>query len=443
MKKLLMIAYDFPPAIAGVRRTLKFIKYLPEHGWEPVVLTVRPVRSAGYDEGPLEELKERGVRVYRSGSLDPYRVHYVLGRALRGKGKKAGDGGGAGSMGKGVARWLRRWLFVPDDRMLWVPFGFWEALDVIKREGIKHIYTTSYPNSAHVIGLLLKVFRGVKWVADFRDGWVQNPTFYEPATALHGWASSVLERAVARRADVVVSVSEPITEHLRRVASAGGGGEKFVTITNGFDEEDYAGTERGEGEGGKFRLLYAGTFFGKRSPEALLRGLAGALEERAELREEMECVLMSALEERYERLIRELGLEGVVKVSGFKGHRETLEAQVNADVLVVVIPDVRNAEIMVTQKVFEYLGARRPILAIVPEGECRRIVTEAGAGVVVEPGDVEGIKRAVLEYYDKYKAGTLAETDAEKVRKYTRRELTRRLAEAMAGLGEESEEGKR
>ena len=110
MKKLLMIAYDFPPAIAGVRRTLKFIKYLPEHGWEPVVLTVRRVRSVGYDEGPLVELEERGLRVYRSGSLDPYRVHYVLGNALRGKEKerKSGEGGGAGSMGKGMARWLRR-----------------------------------------------------------------------------------------------------------------------------------------------------------------------------------------------------------------------------------------------------------------------------------------------------------------------------------------------
>jgi glycosyltransferase involved in cell wall biosynthesis len=451
MKKILMIAYDFPPAVSGVRRTVKFVQYLPEFGWEPVVLTVKAVRAVGYDAKPLEEMRERGVRIYRSGSLDPYRLHSVFFGSRERGGRQSGatrperTSGSSRAFGKRLARAVRRWCFVPDDRMLWIPFGFRRAVDILRTERIRYVYTTSYPNSTHVIGLLLRKFCGVKWAADFRDGWVQNPTFFDPPTPLHRWASARLEREVARRADLVVSVSEPITGHLRRVsrgaahlpAQAG----KFLTITNGYDEEDFQGLVRTPQ--GKFTLVYTGTFFGERTPEALLRGIALADGECPELREKMQCLLFSAVEERFMRMIRELEIAAVVHVRGFLSYREALQEQCNADVLLIVLEDVRNAEIMVTQKVFEYLAARRPILAIVPEGECRRIVLSARAGTVVSPRDVEGIKRAILDYYGRYTVGALGEAKPEQVEQYSRRELTRVLARSMdAFLCEESKKAK-
>jgi glycosyltransferase involved in cell wall biosynthesis len=432
MKKLLMIAYDFPPAISGVRRTLKFIQYLPEFGWEPVVLTVKRVRAVGYDTAPLAMLHEKGVRVYRSGSLDPYRLHYLFLGPTQEEQRQSGDAkesvhSSSRTWGKRVARWLRRWFFIPDDRMLWMPFSFWRALDVLRRERIRCVYTTSFPHSTHVVGLLLKRFCNVRWLADFRDGWVQNPTFFDPPTPLHRWVSSALEREVARSADLIISVSEPITGHLRRVSRVAP--EKFVTITNGFDEEDFRGLERVPHK--KFTLVYTGTFFGERTPEPLLRAISLAMGERPELRERMQCLLFSDVGESCMRLIREQGLGSIVQVRGLLPYREALQEQCNADVLIIVIADVPNAEIMVTQKVFEYLATRRPILAIVPEGECRRIVLSARAGTAVSPADVEGIKRALLGYYESYKAGALPETDRAGVQQYSRRELTRSLAEAM------------
>ncbi len=433
MKKILLITYDFPPAMSGVRRVIKFIKYLPEFGWQPIVLTVKTARTFLQDDRPLQEITKQGVPVYRCGSLDPYRLSE---KCIRRRGAEKGQGAReqqvrrASASGRGMMRFLRRWLFIPDDRVLWVPFALIAARRLIHEHNPAVIYTTSYPNSTHLVGLRLRRRHPVKWVADFRDGWVQNPYFFDPPTVLHRSVSAALERRVVRRADLVITVSEPITRHCGQLVP--GQEEKCMTIPNGFDEDDFRDLTRTPHE--KFTITYTGTSFGQRTPEPFLRAIAQLLEEEPDMRATLQVLMFTRLDAKMMQLIKHRQLDDVVHVCDFVSYQEALQQQVNADVLLIMIPDGANTNIMVTQKVFEYLRARRPILALVPDGVCRQLIDEAQAGASVYPADIPGIKQAILNFYARWRRNELAVPPWDRLSDYSRRQLTNQLASRLNSI---------
>lgn len=433
MRKILLITYDFPPAISGVRRVVKFIKYLPEFGWQPIVLTVQTARTFLQDSRPLHEVTKQGMQVYRCGSLDPYRLSEKCGWWRRPAGEPGTGELEAGRMsgsGRGIMRFMRRWIFIPDDRVLWVPFAVSAARRIIREHSPAVVYTTSYPNSTHLVGLRLRKRYAVKWIADFRDGWVQNPVFFHPPTFLHRSLSTTLERRVVRHADLVVTVSEPITKHCRELVP--GQEEKCVTIPNGFDEDDFRDLTRTPHE--KFTIAYTGTFFGRRTPEPFLRAIAQLLEENPQMRATFQVLLFTRLDTNMMQLIKRRQLDGVVHVRGFVSYQEALQQQVNADVLLIMIPDGVNTNIMLTQKVFEYLRARRPILALVPEGECRHMIDETRAGTCVYPTDIRGIKHEILSFYGRWVRKELTVPPWDRLTYYSRQQLTNQLASHLSSL---------
>jgi glycosyltransferase involved in cell wall biosynthesis len=438
MRKILLITYDFPPALSGVRRVVKFVKYLPESGWQPIVLTVKTARSFLHDQEPLGEITGMGVPVYRCGSLDPHRLSEKLAIWRRGERKQGGaeakeevsgstlphEARAPSAFGQRVMRFLRRWIFVPDDRVLWVPFAIKAARRIIHEHHPEVVYTTSFPNSTHLVGLRLRKRHPVKWVADFRDGWVQNPVFFDPPTALHRAFSTALERRVVRRADLIITVSDPITEHCRQLVP--GLEEKCVTIPNGFDEDDFRDLKRMAHK--KFTISYTGTLFGRRTPEPLLRAIAQLLQEEPEIRPRFQVLLFTRLDANMVQFIKRRQLGDVVHVCGFVPYKEALQRQVNADVLLIMIPDSANTHIMVTQKLFEYLRARRPILALVPDGVCRKVIDEARAGTCVYPSDIPGIKQAMLNFFTRWQRNELAVPPWDRLMSYSRQALTSRFA---------------
>ncbi len=433
MARVLFITHDFPPDAMGVRRIVKFCKYLPDFKWEPLVLTVKTKQRYQLHDKSLDELRQRGVKIFRSGSADPYRVSHVLKKILPGGGtKKNSVPTQSTGLVKKIATRARRWLFIPDDRNLWIPFAVIKGLGIIKRERPDVIVTSSYPSSTHLVGLILHKLKKIPWVTDFRDGWLQNTVFYDPPTPLHHSIQSWLEKTVADNAALIVSVSEPITQYFYNITCLR---EKCITITNGFDEDDFDNVEPVSLQAGNTCVfLYTGTLFEPRTPRYLFDALKLLFDEKPHLRGKIRFVLFSVLSQKDLDYIKTAGLSDVVRIEPFTSYKKCVGYQKGADVLVLIIGPEEDTNIMMTQKVFEYLASERPILALTASGPCAALIKSLDAGRLVAPDDVAGIKDAIAELFADWCKGKLHGVSRMNIQQFSRRDIAERLAFALYKL---------
>ncbi len=418
-ERILLVTYDFPPGLAGVRRVVKFARFLPEFGYDPMVLAAQPDEGLPPDHEALAAVEAQGYPVHRTPSLDPYQARRVV-RSAAGSlrsaayrlrslaeqdavvpaGPEAGRPAAPGRAPSAAGRWLAqagrglwRWLPVPDDRIGWVPFACAAGWRILRSQPVRYVLTSSFPNSAHLVGRHLKRRFRIRWVADFRDGWTQNPYFARYPTALHRALDGRLERSVLREADAIVTVSEPIADHLRRA----GGGDRVHVIPNGFDPDDFAGIEPERYD--RFTIGYTGTLFMQRSPEVFFTALRALLDDHPGMADNLQVVFRTRFQPEHLKAIDRHNLGGVVRNLGMGTHREALRLQMSADALLVLEGDAPNSEIMLTQKIFEYLAAGKPILAVTPRGALADLVRRTGAGVVVAPDQVFAIKERLFELF--------------------------------------------
>ncbi|OQB19967.1 MAG: hypothetical protein BWY12_02619 [candidate division BRC1 bacterium ADurb.Bin183] len=427
MKKLLIISYDFPPSITGVRRVLKWIRYLPESGWESLVLTVKPIRTVRLDPAPLAELSDKGVPIFRAGSLDPYRLTEKF---FPRKTEETKPIGHSSERLKGAMEFLRRWVFIPDDRCGWIPFAALKGLTLIRQFKPDAMLTTSYPQSAHIIGAILKKITHLPWTADFRDAWTQNAEFFKPATSLHARFQMKLEKTVAKNCDILTSVSEPISAHFKKIL--GEANHKVHTLPNGYDESDFENLAAHPTA--KFTLVYSGTFFGERTPRYFLQALSDLLKKHPEWRKDFHVRFFSSVDDSTAQTINEKAIGDVVRIEGMCSYIENIQQQMNAAILLLFIPPGPHSDVMMTQKVFEYLRTGRPILAMIPDGACKNLLSPFEGVKIVEPLDVEGIKLCVEDLYLKWKAGGLGAPQQRKIEQFERRNLTKQLAALLDSI---------
>lgn len=438
VKKVLVIAYLFPPCGAvGVYRTLKFVKYLPEFGWQPVVLTTSNGKFQTYDDGLLDLVPE-GVEVHRCRSFEWFNVGEN--RRPRPNPKR--------TLWKRIQGRIHQvwfYLTLPDPNVGWVPNAVRVARRIIRREGIRHVYISGKPFSSFLIGCALKWFTDVRLVVDYRDPWTQNITYYR-RSAFHNWLDRKIEQWVVRRADVVIANTR--FNNAREFEEFGDGGDRsrFITIHNGFDAEDFAPVERGRNE--KFTITYAGVFyysigsdFKKQAGDDVMRtysplyffdGLERLFARRPEVKARMRVCFMGQLGQGYDPIIAEKGLGDVIDRLGYVDYDEHIAVLKRSDALLLVLSRGEKSRGWVPSKFFQYLGSGNPILGLVPEGEVKTIIEEARAGVCVEPDDVDAIADAVERLYDAFAEGrTPFERDEAEVGKYERRHLTAMLARAL------------
>lgn len=433
MKRLLMIAYDFPPMLPGVRRTLAFIRYLQEFGWEPSVLTVKPIRTWAYDDAPLEELRERGIAIHRSESLDPYRLAYIASRVRHGMAdfprQHASSAPAKRSFTAGILRHMRRNWLCPDDRVGWVNPAVQLARQVIGNEMPQAIWTTSYPHSAHLVGLRIKsLYPHLSWVADFRDGWTQNADFFPQLSPSMRQKSAELERQVARATDAITAISEPITEHFRQLNA--GDSKPVITLPNGFDKQDIEKAVPRKWPG--FSFLYSGTIYGDRTAEPIFQAAAEACRRSADLARELRLVFVGAFGQDLRDLATRHGLADRLIIPGTMSYLESLGAQKGADALILLLAETPNVEIILTQKIFEYLATRRPVWTLTPSSSaCAKLVEELQAGVVADPASPETGAQALVEIYDSVRSGHWNAPPAERLQPFSRRHQTGQLAEIL------------
>ena len=411
MKRLLAIAYFFPPlGGGGCQRTLKLVRYLEPEGWASTVVTARDSDYWILDP-TLEAEVPRTAEVIRVGGLTSLRLVRLLAET-RGIEKQQG------SRDARAFQRLRRvqsWLLIPDGYRAWAREAERAALRRIAAGGIDALWTTSSPESAHLAGLAVKRRFGVPWVADFRDPWVGRVT-YAPPTSWHDARHRELERAVVTAADRVTLVSEAMTA-LYRKRYHDLAGEKFLTLPNGVDSDDWrraaalpASAEADGRDDGRCVLLHAGQLAHRPTVRTLLDAVRRVVEADPKARADLRLRFLGGNEELRSEEWEERGLSGIVEMEPSRPHLEALRAMRRAYALVLLGHGGDADSFLYTGKIYEYLTSGRPVLAILDPGPAADLVLAAGAGAVCRSTDVSCVAQAVevlLKSFREGKDGTV------------------------------------
>jgi glycosyltransferase involved in cell wall biosynthesis len=413
--KVLLVTMYFPPAGGGgVQRPLKFATHLPELGVETHVLAPDDPKW-----------------IHRDEELQPPTLAWVhRARYIGPKGRKpAEELHGTGGLERFTrqAQLAGRRLLVPDENVSWNLTAIPTAIRIAKREGIDVVITTSPPSSVHLVGAAVKQAVGIPWVADLRDSIVAHPHRRAESRLVRvkETGEHAVARLVARSADAVVCVSDAIAEEMRERSPAG----PVVTIANGSDFDDFAGLEHHQSH--RFRITHAGSFFGKRDPRPFLTALA-----RSEL--DLVARFVGDFRSADRDWAESLDLGDRLELIPYAPRRRSLELQRDSEALLLLIPDAGGrGKGVLSGKVFEYLAAARPILAVVPpDGAAAQLIHDASAGLVVAPDDVDGIESALRDLHARWASGALedAPLSAEWQRKVSRRSRVEELAQLLEEL---------
>ncbi|MBI4640707.1 MAG: glycosyltransferase family 4 protein [Candidatus Tectomicrobia bacterium] len=426
MKRVLMVTYFFPPlAGGGVYRSVKFVKYLSKVGWEPIVLTVgKGSFHWVHDRSLLREISEE-TEIVRTRSFEPFLFNVILGKIGLGK----------------LYNFMIPRLFIPDTKVGWIPISLVKGLSIIRKRGIDLIFSTSPPHSAHLIGYFLKRWTRTPWVADFRDHWTLDPMYTPPSEWRYRF-DEALERKILEECDRVVVTTEGNRRDLLKVFQLPV--EKVMTITNGYDAEDFQESLSHSRKHDRFIITYTGTFYGTRSPEPFFRSLRLLVDQHPETRKLLEVRILGQMEDRFRKLVDELYLEDLVSISNFVPHSEALRTMLTSDLLLLIISSDQKNENVLTGKIFEYMAAEKPILALIPQGEASRLLTESGLGVITNPDDIEGIYKTLYHLLQKWQNGEVfSHPCREFIRQFERKRLTEQLAHLFDDLLLERERPRR
>lgn len=437
-KRVLIITYYWPPTGgAGVQRWLKFVKYLREFGWEPIVYTPSNPESPDDDESLLKDVPS-GVEVIKTEIWEPYNLYRKFTGAKKSEKIKPAfhtDKKKAGTK-QSFAVWVRGNFMIPDPRKFWIKPSVKFLAEWLQKNHVDAIVSSGPPHSMHLIARELHRITRIPWIADFRDPWT-NLDFYDDLK-LTSWADAKhrrLERSVLEEANVVLSVGKTINQQFVDMIKGwnpAADGSKFKVIANGYDESDVFKGKVVQDE--KFSIAHIGTMNHARNPEVLWRVLKKLSSEDSQFAADLEIKLVGKTDASVIDSLKQHGLGSALNLIEYMPHHHVVKVQQQSRLLLLVLNNTRTAKGILTGKFFEYMSAKRPILAVGPvDGDAAEILRASNAGSIAGYGDDELLCNQVKEYYRKYKSGTLA-VESAGVEKYSRRELTRQLADILNKL---------
>jgi glycosyltransferase involved in cell wall biosynthesis len=428
VKKVLIVTYYFPPSGGpGVQRVLKFVKYLPAFGWQPVVLTVRDGDYPARDESLLAEIPEHAI-VYRTKIFEPYRLY----RKLTGKAANAPvdvenipQGGKRKSLTESLASFVRSTFFIPDARIGWYPYAVPQGLKIIKEQNIEAIYSSSPPYTTSIIARTLHLKTKIPWVAGFRDPWtgfLSTPDRWFLPRAI----DERLERAVFNDANAVEAawrgILKDVIEKEPRVDQS-----KLVYHPNGFDSEDYPVLKKQKNK--RFTVTYTGSMYGKRNPKTFLQAVEELVNAGKVDPKKIRLRFIGRFGSEVRGMLEQSSIHESIELVSYLPHSESVKALLQSDALLLIVDEAAGSDEIVPGKVFEYIGAHRPIIALAPEGAIAGIMRETRSGLVAPNQDIGAIQAAFIECYGNFLYHTSKfEQDPEAVKRYDRREITRQLA---------------
>ena len=454
MKKVLIISYYFPPSGGpGVQRVLKFVKYLPEFGWEPVVLTVKDGDFPARDESLIKEIPAN-IKVYRTHIFEPYDYY----RKLTGKSKKdAIDVDNINKESKTrfsdrIAEFIRATFFIPDARRFWRKYAVREGKKIIDIEKPDLIFSSSPPYTCALIAMDLKKYykrkygKPVKWIADFRDAWTDYLT-----TPKRWFIPSAIdkryERCVLDNSDAVTMVANGIKYDFDKKYPEISEKTKYSLIRNGYDSDDYKNIlpSVAPPDGGrlslhdKLTIVYTGSMYGKRNPYYLLDNVSELVKAGKVDINKLRFIFVGRMGGDIKNYIANSPLAGSIETIPYVTHSESINFLMIADAMLLLIDEDKYSKMILSGKVFEYLGASqitgKPIFAIAGEGEAKDLIEETKAGFVIPHNNPSILQENFLKLYNGFfnNINTFS-VDLEAIKKYDRRLLSEKLANLFNGL---------
>lgn len=431
MKKVLILTYYWPPGGgAGVQRWLKFVKYLRDFGWEPVVYTALNGEMPVIDHSLTKDIP-KNLTVLKTEIWEPYSIYKkFIGRKKTDKinasflseNKKPG-------LTEKISVWVRGNYFIPDARKFWIKPSIVYLEQYIQKYNILHVISSGPPHSMHMIGLGLKEkMPHLKWVADFRDPWT-NIDFYEKLmlSKKADQKHHEMELDVLKRADLVLSVGQTMSEEFATMFknATGGDSDKFKVVTNGFDIDDLSIAQIEKDK--KFSIAHIGTLVKDRNPEVLWQVLKKLAHENPEFEKQLEIKLVGKVDIFVKDQIEKYGLSMYVNKIDYLPHSDVIIEQQKSRVLLLLVNNTKNAKGILTGKFFEYMAAKTPVLAIGPvDGDLASIIKETNCGVISGFDDAESLETNILKLF----AGDSISANSQ-IEKYSRKNLTAQLSEYL------------
>ena len=416
MNKVLIVTYYWPPSGgAGVQRWLKFSKYLPEFGWEPVILTVDPDYAAyPVTDFSLKEDLASSVKVYSTPATNYFSIY----KKDISKIPAAGFANSVDNSLKGkILRFIRGNFFLPDPRKGWNKYAFKKACELIEAEGIRHIITTSPPHSTQLIGLKIKKkYPTIKWIADLRDPWTDiyyYKQFYP--TFISKWIDLKFEESVLKKADKIITVGASLKNLYSLKVQ--GVENKTEVITNGYDEDDFSGIIP------TIPAIFTITYVGTLSDIYPLDGFLNALHIFKEKGNEYMLRFIGTVSKYQKDLIQSKAGDSTLEFIPYIDHTTAIEFMIKSTVLLLIIPDHQSNKSIITGKIFEYIASGKPIICLGPvDGDAAGIIRDTGHGITFSYTD----SKLISEYLARL---ITDKSIIEKIspKAFSRMELTRKI----------------
>jgi len=432
MHNVLIVASHTPPYHQGqVMRVAKLTKYLPDFNWETIIVSA--VTEPGMENiTDLAADIAKAKKIYRARYLNLVK-HYHSIKSIFSKSRfKSNPINSDSKTNSASGSSLAAQFLLPDYYVTWIPFAVLTGIKALFVHDIDVIYSLSPLPSNLVVGYILHRLSGKPWVVDLRDPWTTNPIATKRA---HGFMDKIdiyLERKLLLACNKIVVINQQfipplLLQHPTLEQS------KFAVAPNGYDPDDFTNIEKLQFD--KFTIVHSGKFYEDRSPEPFLEALDLLLKNNPALINAVQVKLLGAADARTVNIVKRLGLEYVVELIDFVPHKISLQQIISADALLLIPgPGVST----MTGKIFEYLAAGKPIIALAGKGAASELISATGAGVVVPPEDIPGIQAAILAIYNAKALGNaITRYDSvanEELKQFDRREIARKIASLLDDL---------
>lgn len=413
MFKVLVLAYYFPPmGLSGVQRVTKFVKYLPQNGWSPTVITCEPGSYYAFDETLLEDLPKEDVTIHRIRGKE---VNSVL--------PKKGTIEMPSEFTRKTLSAISSVFFIPDNKKSWSKKAYNFAKELLRNEQFDLIFVTGPPFSSFTYASRLKKEFNIPLIFDYRDLWLGNQFAIYP-TPFHKMMISKAEYLALKSADKVVVTNRRIKEKLMEYY-------KFLNfadvtiIPHGYDPEDMEKVSSASGyDGDYFHITYSGIFYEYITPKYFLEAFASLLLTNPEIASKIRLHFVGILRKENKKLITKLNLQDYCIEHGYLPHKESVGALMKSSLLWFMVGKGRNSDTISSGKMFEYIGTGKPILACIDDGALKTVLNEYNGAHIVPSDNPEEIKKEIIRLYRLYTGSSKPVIDNEFKLKYRRDMLT-------------------
>lgn len=441
MKKVLIVSYVFPPmAAVGGFRVVKACKFLPQFGWQPVVLTVKDGFNYAYDEDSLKQL-DPSLPIYRSKYISPIdwwdkrtqpTEQEIIAQSKKAKTNPSGEP--QESTVTKIKQYIKRMISIPDNHNFWIPFAVWKGLQAIRKEKVDIILSTSPPATVHIIGTWLSYLTGKPLVLDFRDLWTLNESYHNRKLPwLFKKLDRFYEKRAIKRASVIVSATTGFSDAMY-ANNTYKLSDQFKSVTNGVDADDFKHIEFPTVHNDKFSILHLGSLYGNRNPNFFFEVMKHWVERNPEIKDT--CIVnFIGNTPGFEKSLVGTVLESVIQFQKHIPQKQILPKLWQADLLLLILGFDKGGKNVMPAKLYEYVCTKRPILGFLPEGMAAEAIVKYNRGVAVTSEDIEKSITFLEQQYTLWKNRSgerISEFDLPS--EYDRKEQNKILAEILDNI---------